>query len=778
MSKQAGHDTGWASSIAGTVAVGLAVLLTGTCGAEAATNHTVVGWNNLGMHCVDRDFSVFTILPPYNTIHAQVIRGTNGTASRLTNGVTVTYRAVPDASGSINTTSRGKGNFWDYVQPIFGVSAQEDTGLPVPGPGAYAMPGTNNAPQAMGWETASGWFAAYGIPILPYDDAGKPNQYPLMRLTASNTLGQVVATNDIVLPVSDEMNCVFCHLSDSVAAARPSAGWENDPHPGRDYRLNVIRLHDERRFADSPALYASALASNHFDAAGLYVTIVSNQHPILCAACHLSEALPGSGLPALGIKPLTASVHGYHAGVVDPRNPPYTLDTETNQIACYYCHPGNITRCLRGAMGKAVNPANGNMAMQCQSCHGNMSDVGRTNRTGWLDEPNCQACHTGHALSNSGQIRYTSVFGSNGALRVPTNTVFATTADAPLAGKSLYRFSSGHGGIKCAGCHGSTHAEFPSAYPNDNVASIQHQKHEGVLAECDTCHGAMPSTVSGGPHGMHPLGSPWVSSHRSNAGSSCRACHGTNYTGTVLSRMQANRTINGQNVFRYQQIGCYNCHNGSGGSGSAPAAPTASNATAGTAAGVPVTITLTASTGTLRVVSQPAFGTVAMNGKAATYYPVRGFAGTETFTFTANNGFRDSNLATVTVTVTNVYSQADGIPDWWRQVNFGSLTSAVAAAAADPDGDQFNNYQEFTAGTDPNDRRSNLRLFAITVGRTRTTLGFASLLGGRYGVERRDNLMTGAWTSVNTNVWGMTDVTEVNDTNAVPTSRFYRVRTP
>ena len=29
-------------------------------GARAA----LVGWNNLGMHCMDRDFSVFSILPP------------------------------------------------------------------------------------------------------------------------------------------------------------------------------------------------------------------------------------------------------------------------------------------------------------------------------------------------------------------------------------------------------------------------------------------------------------------------------------------------------------------------------------------------------------------------------------------------------------------------------------------------------------------------------------------------------------------------------------------
>jgi len=39
--------------------------------AFSATNWTVVGWNNLGMHCMDADFSVFSILPPYNTVNAR-----------------------------------------------------------------------------------------------------------------------------------------------------------------------------------------------------------------------------------------------------------------------------------------------------------------------------------------------------------------------------------------------------------------------------------------------------------------------------------------------------------------------------------------------------------------------------------------------------------------------------------------------------------------------------------------------------------------------------------
>ena len=37
-----------------------------------AATATLLGWNNLGMHCMDSDYSVMSILPSYNTIEAQL----------------------------------------------------------------------------------------------------------------------------------------------------------------------------------------------------------------------------------------------------------------------------------------------------------------------------------------------------------------------------------------------------------------------------------------------------------------------------------------------------------------------------------------------------------------------------------------------------------------------------------------------------------------------------------------------------------------------------------
>ena len=157
----------------------------------SAGTATVLGWNNLGMHCMDSDCSVFSVLPPYNTIECQLIVGgrlvTNGS------GYSVTYQAVADPGGSFNSTSVGKGNYYTFVQGLYGAAVPPDAGL-----AGWSMPGPANTPQAMLFEvtnvpaggvaTPVNWFRAEGIPITPFDDAHKKNPYPMMRLIASSGL--------------------------------------------------------------------------------------------------------------------------------------------------------------------------------------------------------------------------------------------------------------------------------------------------------------------------------------------------------------------------------------------------------------------------------------------------------------------------------------------------------------------------------------------------------------------------------------------------------------
>jgi len=632
-------------------------------------SNQILGWNNLGMHCMDSDYSVFSILPPYNTIEAQLIVGgklvTNGS------GYTVTYQATADAGGSFNSTAMGKGNYYTYAHDLYGATLGPEGGL-----AGWNMPGPGNTPQTMLFEqtnqpaagvlTPVNWFRAEGIPISPFDDAHNKNPYPMMRLIAKNG-ATPIATNDIVLPVSDEMDCRTCHASGTQAAAKPAAGWVWSGIQERDFRLNILRLHDEHQFAQHASLYQAALAARGFNPQGLYRGVVADNKPVLCAACHASEAL---GAPSYGTIPqLTTSVHSYHAHVVDPVSG-LTLDSSANRSACYRCHPGSATKCLRGAMGGAI-AADGAMAMQCQSCHGNMSAVGSAGRVGWFMEPNCQGCHSGTATHNNGQIRYTSVFITNGAVRVAVDNTFATTPNIPAAGISLYRFSFGHGGLQCSACHGSTHAEFPATHDNDNVRNIKIQGHAGVMVECTACHTSMPvnsTTAASGPHGMHPIGQSWVSGHHDYISSmpggvaACQACHGLDFRGTVLSRAQGTRTLTASfdsgsvtlNLYRGALIGCYNCHNGPANSNLNPSTTPAVNVVSGSTANnaslsLPVIVTPT--NAILRIISQPANGSLGVTNQVLTYFPDAGFVGTDTFTYAAYDGSKDSSLATGTVTV-------------------------------------------------------------------------------------------------------------------------------
>ena len=106
------------------------------------------------------------------------------------------------------------------------------------------------------------------------------------------------------------------------------------------------------------------------------------------------------------------------------------------------------------------------------------------------------------------------------------------------------------------------------------MQSVALQGHAGVLSECSACHnGAVPSTTSGGPHGLHPVGQSWLQAHERAARdlTACAGCHGADYRGTALSRALSDRTINagefGTRAFRKgTAIGCYSCHNGPRGS--------------------------------------------------------------------------------------------------------------------------------------------------------------------------------------------------------------------
>ena len=521
---------------------------------NANNKYMLTAWNDLGMHCMDgNDFSVFSVLPPYNNLHAQL---KDKSGRLVTTGVTMTYEAIKGTDGKWNTHSvtasngKSKTNFWNYTSDLFGASVAENLGLT-----GNSM--ASKIPEPMSFNATHEWWEAEGIPITPYNDDGSKNYYPLVRVKAVSSNGEVLASVDTVLPVSDEMDCKRCHASNSVASAKPTAGWVENKDAQKDYKYNILRLHDE--------LQPSAVSSNRafleakgfkYNSDGLEATAKGGT-AILCVACHKSNALPNVGIE---IKSFTEAIHSRHANVTDPKTG-MKLNDSKNRTACYVCHPGAETECLRGAMGDAKN-ADGTSQMQCQSCHGNMKAVGKSGREGWLDQPNCQACHF------DGKREVSAIDPRTNTLRNALDTRFATNTDTPMLGKSLYRFSTGHGDLQCEACHGSTHAIYP-AHEADNKVSMAIQGHTGTIAECKSCHTKVPNTTTGGPHGMHPVGQSWVRGHERVAernSAQCKACHGNDYRGSALSKTWMDRSFSTEwgrkNFSKGHKISCYDCHNG------------------------------------------------------------------------------------------------------------------------------------------------------------------------------------------------------------------------
>lgn len=515
-------------------------------------SYTLLAWAELGMHCMDgKDYSVFAVLPPYNTLYAKLlIKGSKPVA--VTSGVTISYQAMADAAGSINTISSSKTNFWNYSYTLFGAQVPPDTGLKLNKTQSLTA-------HSMSFDSAKGLWQAEGIPTVPVDDAGKTNAYPMIKVIARNSSGQIIAQTTAVLAVSDEMSCKTCHASGSNPAARPAGGWVNYVNdPAKDVKFNILKLHD--RHVIPATMLAELQARGYHYKSSLYQTTQALNNPVLCAACHASNALNAAGLKTgvTGVPALTASMHKTHSGVVNPATGT-TLDKATTSAqSCYLCHPGNVTKCQRGAMRNT----------NCFECHGNLSRLGVSTRAGWLNEPSCQMCH-----QNGKQ--YTTTFttsdhGPNGVWRTASDTRFATNSNVPATGFSLYRFSKGHGSVECSACHGSQHGEYATNQPNDNVYSRSLQGYAGRITECTACHSSVPSTATGGPHGMHTVGSRWVSAHENYAEGStnrqqCAYCHGADFRGTPLSALLVAKTLNGKTFAAGHQMNCYDCHNGPNG---------------------------------------------------------------------------------------------------------------------------------------------------------------------------------------------------------------------
>ena len=212
----------------------------------------VLGYNDLGMHCMNQDFSEFCILPPANTLRAQVINRSGEHPQIVTSGVTVSY-SIPG-----NTHSVDKTNFWQYAARLFGTRPPDNIGL-----FGYGLTGTMKP-------TIDRDYAALGIPVTPITDQGVENPFQLATIKVTQS-GKQVATTQAVVPVSWEISCNLCHNT-----------------PGISVATDILRKHDKK-----------------------FATNLEGQKPVLCGSCHAQAPLGLAGKP--GVDSLSRAMHNSHS---------------------------------------------------------------------------------------------------------------------------------------------------------------------------------------------------------------------------------------------------------------------------------------------------------------------------------------------------------------------------------------------------------------------------------------------------------------------------------
>lgn len=267
--------------------------------------YVVLAWNDLGMHCMDPSYEDFAVLPPFNTLWAQVIRR-GKEPDVVTNKVTVEYKIIDNSYSVIKT------NFWDYAHQLFN--------LPKPLPPNVGLAGFGLNGQM---HTSGDHFVAEGIPLTEYRDSDRTTPYPyqLAEVVAKDQDGNILASTQTVAPISTEMNCQNCHTDNGQGNPGIATGV---------LKQNILTWHDAEEG-----------------------THLMDNRPVLCANCHSSNAL---GLPGTADVPnLSLAMHRKHQ----------PLDDFTMEGTCYQCHPGPDTKCLRGAMyqnGETCQSCHGNMA--------------------------------------------------------------------------------------------------------------------------------------------------------------------------------------------------------------------------------------------------------------------------------------------------------------------------------------------------------------------------------------------------------------------------------
>jgi len=118
---------------------------------------------------------------------------------------------------------------------------------------------------------------------------------------------------------------------------------------------------------------------------------------------------------------------------------------------------------------------------------------------------------------------------------------------------------------------------------------------------------------------------------------------------------------------------------------------------------------------------------------------------------------------------------ANGIPDPWEIAYFGSITATNGAAGFDADGDGFDNFSEYVAGTDPTNGTSFFETYTTPTNAAGFVVTLQTKLGRVYAVEVSDSMAPILWSDITNGIPGTGNDVHIYDATS-NAQRYYRGR--
>ena len=489
--------------------------------------------NDLGIHCTCPDSSLVSILPPANTLRAQVLYNRPGEDPQIItdpNLIKIEY-TVPFADQLMQDPQ-----YLTYI---------DNANKLYPTQEGWAKVGRNNVNGISGSPLKTGTFTAKPehnmwvaelIPVFPpkqpsggegtFKDAfGDTRQaFPRVTVTVRDAkTGAILAQNTNVTTPVAFANCCTCHreIYKDKFGSYPA-------NPLDSFRETMLKPHDAQHGTQLLKLTQAGV-------------------PVRCSRCHIDPAVGGKtpGYPvsiypqAKGLKlpvpnkmTLSLALHQFHNSQSEFHSRFAALGFKES---CEACHPGKETvGCLRGVHVNTT-PQGTKLDFKCSDCHG---DLNTRFTSGQLADPwsfrtlpRCDQCH-----SNTGEWTTAQISSYN-------NIQFG----------GAFLNSRGHAGQKllCTSCHGAPHAEAPSKISWENTFFSDFNG--GKVAPLGKCYGCHTSEGTSGwgvpPHAGSKLpssGGTGTTTPPSGSGTGatlyaqyCQGCHGALATSSKLGRTAA-----------------------------------------------------------------------------------------------------------------------------------------------------------------------------------------------------------------------------------------------